>query len=818
MKQAILESIKQLDTTRGGGFSGRVARVDMVEHPVLVIGLGGTGTDALLRLKHQAQRRFANLNDIEFLSLETNEHEKKRYRGTTLDQYTEQVLLSNAGIGAILNSRAAMPKYISDWLDPRLTITDGTKGASGNRQAGRLLLFEKIHTAVDAIDNKIRRLRTGHQNKLLVYILSGTSGGTGGGMFLDAAYIVRGLVEREFGAKGVDKVDITGYLFTPDIHLAGNNMNIHTEQYIRRNGYAALKELDWWMGIEERDERFTQTYGTRLNVDSPLPPFNLCHLVSAVNTEGVYLQDAYDYCMNVTAENIVNFLALEEKESGIEFAIADYHSNLTANIAAMRSSMDAVPGRNYAYNIIGAAVAQLPTEKMAGYAACALFKRMGGLFDAQPEEPCVAEFFTAAGLDVSHMSAEIMRHLPAIKLDHAGTDFYSYANVIKMRRVDINQKLNDQYLTAKRELRCAKEIGSTAVDNAKRVLREIFTDGTRGPIFAAQILDSRTGPCILARLDTCTAHLTEKMTAAARDAETQEAIAAARFDEAASAFIFTREARKNAYIEAKTAQYTALLARDAYSRMVDMYKQIRAALAEQHSQVFGTMADALTAVNHTLSTGTEAILSDTPHAYYHDIISIRDIAALIDNAAAAEAPEALTQDFAAQMLAHSDAWLGTNSSIHEFITDFVYNRFSQVLSASMSHLLATARGDTVSVSSLIENEVAPRLCRTAKPIFHLDNIAGMYNFPSYGVVSVPSGCPDILAGVEAYKHHALANLRINIRKSMVADRIFWLNTENGVPLAAYTPLRMYEEMYLQTRESREAIGRDIFPTTPSPLG
>jgi len=332
MKQTTHENIKQMDISLGGGIFGEKARIDTINHPVLVIGLGGTGTDALLRLKYQINRRFklpensvtkqkkSKPDNIEYLTFETNEHDRKKYKGISLDPYTETVLLSNAGIGAILNNRSTLPDYISKWLNPGLTITDGTKGASGNRQAGRLLLFEKINTTIDAIDNKIKTLRTDQENKLLVFLLSGLSGGTGGGMFLDIAYIIRGLMEREFGGKGIDKVEITGYLFTPDVHLAGNNLNIHTQEYIQRNGYAALKELDYFMNIEERSERFSQKYGTRLDVNSALAPFNLCHLVSACNIDGVFLKGAYDYCMNVTAENIVNFLALEDKESGNELA------------------------------------------------------------------------------------------------------------------------------------------------------------------------------------------------------------------------------------------------------------------------------------------------------------------------------------------------------------------------------------------------------------------------------------------------------------------------------------------------------------------
>jgi len=85
----------------------------------------------------------------------------------------------------------------------------------------------------------------------------------------------------------------------------------------------------------------------------------------------------------------------------------------------------------------------------------------------------------------------------------------------------------------------------------------------------------------------------------------------------------------------------------------------------------------------------------------------------------------------------------------------------------------------------------------------------MFNFPSYGMVSVPWNAPDILRGIEAYQQHALSNLRFNIRKSSITDRIFWLNTQNGIPLFAYTPIKVYEELYERTIATKEGVGRHL---------
>lgn len=287
-----------------------------------------------------------------------------------LDPVTEFVLLSNAEIGSLLQNRSTLPSYITDWLSPELLITDGISGASGVRQAGRLLLFTKINQVVQTIERKIKVLSEGTNKRLTVFIMTGISGGTGSGCFLDISYIIRGILEREHGSAGVDKVSILGYLFTPDVNLSNKSLNTHTSEYIKKNGFAALKELDYWMNVDERNERFKQQYGNILNVNSAMPPYNLCHLISATNLEGKPLENAYDYTMNVTAENITNFMANEDKQSGEEFAIHDYISNIGTNIKQMHKEYTA----NYMYNILGASSAILPIEEMTTYLAYKVFK------------------------------------------------------------------------------------------------------------------------------------------------------------------------------------------------------------------------------------------------------------------------------------------------------------------------------------------------------------------------------------------------------------------------------------------------------------
>jgi len=842
LRQIIHENIKQMDISIGGGVSGEKIRIDMINHPVLVIGLGGTGTDALLRLKYQISRRFKlpdnpitkqkkpKPNNIEFLAIETNDQDKKKYKGISLDSNTEMVLLSNPGIGGILNNRSTLPDYIKSWLSPGLTITDGAKGASGNRQAGRLLLFEKINVAIDAIDNKIRTLREDQENKLLVFILSGLSGGTGGGMFLDVAYIVRGLIEREYGSKGVDKVEISGYMFTPDVNLAGNNLNIHTEEYIQRNGYAALKELDYWMNIEERrEERFRQKYGTRLEVNSGLAPFNLCHLISACNIDGMYLKGAYDYCMNVTAENIVNFLAQEEKESGREFAIQDYYSNLLSNISTMKTNLP--PGMpqasNFAYNIIGASAAVVPTEGLNAHLAQGIFRKMAHMYEAVPDDHDLNQFAQAIKLDLASLGAELA--LPVIKLDYAGTDYYSFQNVIKTRRVDIDEKLTELYNTAKRDLQKSRNLTASTIRRTKDELKLVFLNPQYGPAYTSRLISGDTNPCLLSRIEAYQQQLRNKIYTVTEELKGLELAAETRFADAQKAMFFNKEAKKNAYIQAKIQIYQGRLQLDCFAALIDVYKEIYIALETENDKVYAIYVEILQEINKIFSANAKLLYQPMEHdrqkSFHWDIIAVTDAMPEINETLQKIGSEPLIRNFTKTLLEEAPRFLSeTHLDITGAISDFVYHQFSELLSRSMSENLFLKYGNDRSIEHIIETEIAPRLYKDAKPLFNLDNTVGLLNFPSYGVVSVPWNSPDILRGIEAYQQRNLSNLRFNIRKSNITDRIFWLNTQNGIPLFAYTPIKVYEELYERTIGSREGVGRHLvmsetenWANLPSPI-
>ncbi|QWU17105.1 Tubulin like [Paenibacillus sophorae] len=842
MKPVVREHIQQLDVSLGGGIVSDKIRVDTIDNPILIIGLGGTGIDALLRLKYQINRRFKLPEDpiskkkrdkpdnVEFLAFETNEQDRgKKYRGIGLDSQNEFVLLANAEIGGLLQNRSILDPYITEWLSPELSITDGMNGAAGVRQAGRLLLFTKINQVVGAIDKKIKTLSVGTNKKLMVFLLTGLSGGTGSGAFLDIAYIVRGIIERDYGSAGIDRVSTLGYLFTPDVNLSNKSLSEHTREYIRKNGYAALKELDYWMNVDSRGERFRQQYGNILTVNSPLPPFNLCHLISATNTEGKLLENAYDYCMNVTAENITNFMASEEKQSGEEFAIHDYISNIRTNIAQMHKSYPA----NYEYNIIGASSAVLPIEEMTTYLAYRLFDKMDKMFHQAPGQEDIEKLARKLGIDLESMIKSFEARVPEPLPGYENSERLSHSNVIKHQVVDMDTELEQSFLSRAREeyIKVRKQLPGEIVGRFGEEMERTFLHPEQGPFYVSRLIFTEKGFCILKLIQSYIEALRENLLRLPRDIETARESAEDKLGDARSAFV-SKEKKKNAYIDAKINEYWLQADTERTERMIEFYEDLYELLNEENSRIYGVFTEILNALSSIFSKNGDILTNgeeQTDHkgnkTYYWNIVSVPDISQTISKIMDQKDGNDLIRDFSREMLRNSSRWVREQEiDIVRSISEFLSDKFGDLITRSMEDFLTMKYGSEEPLDKLVERTVAGKLDEEAVPVFHLSNSSGSLHFPSWGFVSVPVKAPGILKGIRNYQNNALGKSHFTVKESEVKNRIFWLNTRNGVPLFVYTPLRVYEENYERTILDKEGIGRHLVQTEknnwtylPSPI-
>ncbi|SFE76317.1 Tubulin like [Paenibacillus algorifonticola] len=842
MKPIVREHIQQLDVSLGGGIVSEKIRVDTIDNPILIIGLGGTGIDALLRLKYQINRRFKlpedplskrkleKPNNVEFLAFETNEQDRnKKYKGIGLDPINEFVLLSNAEVGGLLQNRSILEPYITDWLSPELSITDGMNGAAGVRQAGRLLLFTKINQVVQSIDKKIKTLSVGTSKKLMVFLLTGLSGGTGSGCFLDISYIVRGIIERDHGSAGVDRVNTLGYLFTPDINLANKSLSEHTREYIKKNGYAALKELDYWMNVDARGERFKQQYGSILSVNSPLPPFNLCHLISATNTEGKLLENAYDYCMNVTAENITNFMASEDKQSGEEFAIHDYISNIRTNIAQMNKQYPA----NYDYNIIGASSAVLPIEEMTTFLAYRLFSKMDKMFHKAPTQDDVEKFARKLGIDLDTMIKTFESRVPEPLPGFENSERMSYSNVVKMQVVNMDTELEQTFLTRAREeyVKAKKQLPGEIVGQFTDQIRRTFLHPEQGPFYVSRLLHTEKGFCLLKMLLSYIEVLRETLLRLPRDIESASIQAEERMGDAKSAFV-SKDKKKNNYIEAKINEYWLRADVERTEQMIEFYEDLYQLLNNENNRFYSVFTEVLNVLNGIFAKNGDILINGDEQAdhkgnktYYWNLVGVPDISDVIARIMEKKDVDDLIRDFSQGLLDHSDQWVKEKDiDIVNSISDFLTDKFGDLITRSMEDFLVMKYGNDESIEKFVERFIATKLDEEAVAVFNLSNSSGNLHFPSWGFVSVPQHAPSILKGIRNYQSNAVGKSHFTIKESEVKNRIFWLNTKNGVPLFVYTPLKVYEESYERTILDKEGIGRHLVMTEkvnwtnlPSPI-
>ena len=147
-------------------------------------------------------------------------------------------------------------------------------GAAGIRQAGRLILFLNFQRIYDALQRKLSKISENYDASKCrprIYLFAGIGGGTGSGMFIDLSYMMR----------SIQNVDLQGVIFMPDVSCLKPNLRETHKKNIQRNGFAALKELDYLMILDRVGESFRQDYPGGIGVDRNDPVFDLCMLVGA---------------------------------------------------------------------------------------------------------------------------------------------------------------------------------------------------------------------------------------------------------------------------------------------------------------------------------------------------------------------------------------------------------------------------------------------------------------------------------------------------------------------------------------------------------
>ena len=135
---------------------------NVVFRPTVVIGLGGTGYGALLKLKKRFVDAYGSVPPIiRFLSIDTTENAEASQDGlqTRLDHHEKYVLQ----VGSPVNLLNGSNPHIDEWWPSEIPTQSIIAGAGQVRARGRLALFARAGEIVGRLKqavNDVRNIRS----------------------------------------------------------------------------------------------------------------------------------------------------------------------------------------------------------------------------------------------------------------------------------------------------------------------------------------------------------------------------------------------------------------------------------------------------------------------------------------------------------------------------------------------------------------------------------------------------------------------------------------------------------------------------------
>ena len=313
LQQSVQKSFSAVQYCEGGQF-----------RPTLVVGLGGSGVETARRVKRILHERYQVDNLIRFLFIDTDEAQyiqdgelakAEQHERASISVHHPELLLEE------LQRNPDLHPYFEKFWDKSINVLllKDASGAAGIRPAGRFAFhasFDNLFTNylepavyhIMQVRERVQAMMKGvaqhieiTQSIPRVYIISSLCGGTGSGIFMDTAAVIRYIFER-YGLDG----EIVGIFYLPTVfrHEAGISPSMW--EVIEANGYASLMELEYLCNHKtfEEDNHWEFTYRTIGSYTLRQPLFDEVFLVEGVNSGGNTISSKR-YVFEMTARSIM---------------------------------------------------------------------------------------------------------------------------------------------------------------------------------------------------------------------------------------------------------------------------------------------------------------------------------------------------------------------------------------------------------------------------------------------------------------------------------------------------------------------------------
>lgn len=811
-RNSVYNEVDRIHTARGGdGLHYLPEKANANGNPLLLIGLGGTGLRIVKEAAAQMSRYFEP-SPMPFPG--TNEMLPAKTRILAID--TDEIGLRDSSlrpaeycsigcrnIADILTGerRQELPDYILDWLNPELlpNVPHTISGALAIRQLGRLSFFIKIAQAANAIRTALGQLGNHQPAYIYVVIAAGSTGGTGSALFLDTAFLVRHIA-AELGVR----VYIAGLLTLPDVHCC---VSPESATALKANGYACLKELDYWMGAAD-DEPYQQRYSPSLAISVSDRPFDDCYLAGGPN----FFSDRLDlnHLCRTAAECILNMHCFVQRASMSGYL--SWRGSIKAHLQHAQLPADACK----CYTAVGVCCAQLPLDKLLMAEGALLFREAGkardaanacslpdeqeyGLFVQQIVDGCADELLDAIPDPVAafptfqeiRSSASCAPHDPSI--DPAIASYYA----------EMQKRAEGPHAQAAIE-RCVRQLSER--------LTAMFADPAKGPFYTGRFIGSAEahehGLTAVLQVLLSSAHIqrTNAMqthhNAAEKAREDYETLKTSLF----------------ASLKRSTFSRYANNCRDAHHAMLEYHRQsflcclmekLLEKANELYSQVIQPLCFALTELIKAFGEMEGLPVQPDPSPFCINAVDPQlIIQRLEETQTSPQQLDCLLETLYTDMIRPCDGviagqWLVRDAQgrtdrfahfrdhLERILSDFFLPFNSQTLTSfwQLQYPNALLPNGSVSLSAIV-----PQLLSTmqslAEPLFIPNPIFPFRNNPAV-LCSNFVAVPPYMAG-----HGSLGNQPVSATD--LPERLFILNAVDGVSLYHYDMLHSCEQAYLQT--------------------
>lgn len=468
----------------------------------ILIGIGGTGVRTVDYVKGEIVKRLNPnwKNYVAFLGMDSSWTELDK--AMHLDQ-NEQLMYTEAGVAQRMGEPRSYPLAVHRFMPEgaRLATLDDD-GCGRTRLAGKV----KIHdhgTGSEGVDEKIvARLNTVKTNllsvanpgKYEVYVIGSACGGTCSGGFLELPALIR----QVFPAS---QLHINGMLYLPDTLTS---LDPDYAAAIQANGYATLKELNYYMGMYMRPDyeeswSYNNTANPVLKYRSRLNAERFMDIPYLIGTTNGASAKAFDEAKEGIAEFLISILAKISTLNQNQFLTSAFLSNAqnTSNIQGRRYQPNnpnlEAPGEFHEFPkrfaALGFAKETVPQQMIRAYEVGQLCEK-AGIQSREPAEQAanqpggVVQILPFRALnalmsvpDGTRQASELFEPLRDVldKINHV--EFRFASDIIKESPTwgDIKDSVydSDKY-TRKASTAVEKRTDSIAVENLKNQLKAAY--------------------------------------------------------------------------------------------------------------------------------------------------------------------------------------------------------------------------------------------------------------------------------------------------------------------------------------------------------